>query len=750
MKKRLFCLLPVLLACSEPVMANECTHISGSIAEDGGFSDSRQFAQLPIRFDAEIPWSHLQAGFNQLKHRVQEVELQALTHDANSLKIQLLVHQAIFWDTLQLQLDNPKVNTLRIRLLDNWIPSHLIFERLKTGLDAWKTTLPLEVSERPNELAIVLHPSLRTSKSSSTLNQAYFDFRLDKRAFLQIVWQSGKEYRTVANSTPQPELANLGIEICGQPAQGLSSSMQLALWPDLKPKTVESIEFSGEKLGERVQALKGVVFLESKGKLGLDPFTYQAEGRVAIRLQRLMVEKKTYKKVHAAPFKWSYTYPDQLSIYPQLPAPKPVSPNLQPSQLTLFADGPAYFDEIMKTIAAAHETIAQEVFSFHDGQTTRALAQLLVKKAIGMQEAGAGLVADPASPSGVKVYFLHNHGLKAQGAEEVLGFFRQAEEDVFSRLKGRSAAQVASLQERLRQNLRITALTDGPAWADHRKLLVIDGKIGYVGGRNWGDSYFTADSFRDQMVKVEGPTVRQMQQAFITNWNALNPGQSLNWPLKSEAELMAGLPAGSHLSPAAILTTSHKAWEIEAALLKTINEARHEIRIEHAYIYHEPIEAALRAAKHRGVNIRLMFSERSDESVFERVNPATAIKLMRAPGKGKVDCWLYQDPGGKDDYMVHTKFLSADGHIAIAGSANLIPRSLHSPFTAEGGPLLFNEEIVIYVDDPDFVGQMDREIFEKRLAEHSRKAGIPELQALIDARGGSLRLLVEKLKGLLS
>ncbi|HEY9842995.1 MAG TPA: hypothetical protein V6D23_21185, partial [Candidatus Obscuribacterales bacterium] len=76
--------------------------------------------------------------------------------------------------------------------------------------------------------------------------------------------------------------------------------------------------------------------------------------------------------------------------------------------------------------------------------------------------------------------------------------------------------------------------------------------------------------------------------------------------------------------------------------------------------------------------------------------------------------------------------------------------SLHSPFTAAGVPLLFNEEIVLYIDDPAFVSQLDQQIFEKAIQERSRAAGATELQALIDARGGTMRLLVEKLKGLLT
>ncbi|PKL77277.1 MAG: hypothetical protein CVV27_06020, partial [Candidatus Melainabacteria bacterium HGW-Melainabacteria-1] len=236
---------------------------------------------------------------------------------------------------------------------------------------------------------------------------------------------------------------------------------------------------------------------------------------------------------------------------------------------------------------------------------------------------------------------------------------------------------------------------------------------------------------------------------FIANWQKLNPGQTSHWALQSEAALKAGLSPQAELTPTAVLTTSHQGWQIEAALIQTINEAREIIRIEHAYLYHEPIEVALRAAKARGVEIQLLFSERSDESLFDRLNPGNALKLMQAPGPGKVRCWLWPVGKGEHDYMIHTKYLSVDGRKAIAGSANLIPRSLQSPFRVGDQPLLFNEELVLYLDDPRFVSRLDQELFiadRDRSKEYDQQA----LQALLDARGGALELLIERLKGLLA
>ncbi|MEZ0371238.1 MAG: phosphatidylserine/phosphatidylglycerophosphate/cardiolipin synthase family protein, partial [Candidatus Sericytochromatia bacterium] len=708
MKKLLFPLMILALLGVRPALAEDCSNINAKVQLQEA-SQAQTARNLATQLKAELSWAHLKSAFSRIKKQVRDVELQELNHDGESYKIQLVANQWIFWDQLQLQVDFPAENKLRIRVLDNWVPTAMILEKIKSKLQGPAGELPLTITQTADALEVVLESKdISLEQQQIVFNRPELFGQIAKDGSLTIKFANGTmQGKPSGIALTHGNELQLSTGLCGSPDQAMDGALNLLLGIDLNPEFLKPITLSGEKLSERLQAASGLIGFKGKGRLNLDPLTLTAEGDLGLQFDQLEIENKNYSQVKSVPFKWKYSFPDQLEIYPDLPAAKPLVPELTANHLTLFPDGPAYYDEIMQTLATARESIMQEVFSLHEGQTTRALVRLLTLKAIGWSETDRGLEADPATPDGVRVYLLHNHELKAKGAQEIKGFFERTADQVFSELTGFSREEKEKLSERLRQNLRISALIDGPALADHRKLLVIDGQIGYTGGRNWGDSYFTADSFHDLMIKVQGPGVRKMQQAFITNWEALNPDNRPYWYLKPEAELAAALPAAAPLSRSTVLTTSHRAWEIESALLETINQAKNVIRIEHAYIYHEPIEAALRAAKARGVEIRLLFSERSDESVFERINPATALKLIQAPGPGKVSCWLYQGRGGKDDYMVHSKYLSVDGRIAIAGSANLIPRSLHSPFTAAGVPLLFNEEIVLYIDDPAFVGQLD-------------------------------------------
>lgn len=697
-----------------------------------------------------MPEPVLQQILARLKTQGGDVELQRLSHDTDSQRLQILVRQWFVWDTLQLQLDFPSKNHARLRVRDNWIPSDLVLSRIERGLKRAAESFPIHIERQNDSIDLSLNPGF--------IHYAGFNFELVKPYFMGRSLPDGGLLLEHVKSGPSmadrfrdnwKTRGNFLTVLCGEPDTGLEGILDTKIYLALGKESLHALSVGSEKLINRLQGVQGGLGLKGNIQLSLDPFGIQASGQMGLLLNSLEIEQQTYEHVSSVPFKWRYGYPYDFEIYPELPPLKPVSPRLSNNQLTLFTDGPAYFAEIKTQIAAARESVAQEVFSFHHGETTHALARLLTLKALGLKDNDNDIVADPMTPDGIRVYLLHNHHLTIKGTREVQDYFTQVSDEIFTELatKGQDTSLYAT---RLRQQLRITPLNHGVAWADHRKLLIIDGRIAYVGGRNLGDSYLLADSFHDQMIRVEGPAVADLRTAYATNWDRLNPGQpSVLWskaPLSNTPPALSELP---HLSQTAVLTTSHRGWEIAAALVQSINEAKEVIRIEHAYLYHEPIEAALRAAKARGVEIRLLFSERSDESVFERLNPGNALKLMNAPGPGKVRCWLWRGPGGKDDYMVHTKFLSVDGKIAIAGSANLIPRSLQSPFTADGQPLLFNEELVLYIADPHFVATLDEQLFETDVR-RSREAGPADLEALLEARGGALDQLIERLKGLMS
>lgn len=742
MKKRLLSALIVWAGLQSAVLAQDCTNLEADLKLSGSPASRLVSPQLA----ASLAWPHLQHLFTQAKEEVKDVSLLELSHDDTSYNILLVVSQYIFWDTLQLQVDFPAENKLRLRLIDNWIPSGLIMNRLHDRLKHALDGRPIKLTQSDKTIELELLPETAQLTHSTRLAHWSLSGKVAPDGALGI---------NITSSPSDTATNSLLVKnkLCGEAAKGLTGDFKAVVRLDLKPEDLRPISLGSEKLIERLQATKGSLVIEGKGDMKLDPMDLQAKGSLQIVLDELEVERKFYTQVQSVPFKWRYSFPDQLEIYPELPEVKPAAPALTNNKLTLFTQGPAYYTEMIKAVSQARESVEQEIFAYHDGETTRALARLYILKALGLKDSPKGFVPDPYAPGGIRAFLMHNHYLTYKGTREVQHLFDAETDKVFAELAQnktrKTPAQITALRERLRQNLRITPLTDGVVHSDHRKLLVIDGRMAYTGGRNLADFYLTEDAYRDVMIRVEGPAVRAMHQAFIDNWKELTPGESVNWNLRSVEQLKAGLSAAQHLSPSTMLTTSRKGWEIQSAMLKLINEARETIRIEYAYLYHEPIEAALREAKARGVDIELLFSERSDETLFDHLNPATALSLIKAPGSGKVSSWLWQSHGGKHDYMVHTKFMSADGKRAIAGSANLIPRSLQSPFSSAGVPLMFNEEIVLYIEDPVFVSSLDQELFNQD-RQHSREFKAPDLEALIEKRGGNFELLIEKLKGLLA
>lgn len=722
---------------------------------------------------ADLPLTVLQQAVQAASQEAQgQMIPEALSYSlpAASYTLQAVVQQWPFWDRLNLLLDFPHPDRLRLRLRDNWLPSEILLTRLQERLESALQGLPVTLQRQPDggSQALVLQVQKQAFSWSSTssaprLSLPHFDFqaRIADNGSLKLQFQTQSSKSAVGAANGLLLQSQTCLENRGQ----LEGDLRARLNLDLNSEEVEQIQIGTDKLSERLEAGAGTFDLRGRFSGGFWPLKFKAQGQLRADLSRLRAEGQTYTQIHSLPLDWRYTSPLGLKIWPELAATPSQSQNtpatLPPfsaNHLRLFIDGPEYFEQLKKALREARQSIEQEVFSFYDGETTRELARIMSLKAMGLREQRPGeLETDPFAPNGVRVFLLHNHKLSRAGAQQV--------RDIFDRIRAELAAELQAqdlpaekLLQRLQQNLQITALSRGVVKADHRKMLVIDGQMAYAGGLNLADHYLTQDGFHDLMIEVQGPAVRRMQDEFIENWEALNPGQKRDWQRPSLKQLKLDL-TGLETSQMAVLTTDDDSPEqIEDGLLQLINSAQQVIRLEHAYIYDAAIEEALKMAVQRGVKLEIVFSEHSDESLFEILNPVSVLDLMQSvPDQdsgllkaAQVRAWLYQGKGGQHNYMAHTKYLSVDGKAAIVGSANLIPRSLHALFWSQGKPLLFNEEISLYIRDPKFVSLMDRNLLEYDQKKLSREVNATDLQHLIEQRGGALKVLVDRLKGLLS
>lgn len=193
---------------------------------------------------------------------------------------------------------------------------------------------------------------------------------------------------------------------------------------------------------------------------------------------------------------------------------------------------------------------------------------------------------------------------------------------------------------------------------DHRKILVVDGKVGFIGGYNIGTAYAT--EWRDTHVRLRGPSVWDLENAFIDFWNLhcdshlppLSDGGAGVW--ESRVRVHRNVP-------------SMLMFPIRAMYLEAIDRAQHHIYLTHAYFI--PDSAILRGllvAAERGVDVRILLPETSNHIVADWLARGFYTRCLA----GGIKLLLYQDA------MVHAKTATIDGVWSTIGTANLDRLSL--------------------------------------------------------------------------
>ena len=240
---------------------------------------------------------------------------------------------------------------------------------------------------------------------------------------------------------------------------------------------------------------------------------------------------------------------------------------------------------------------------------------------------------------------------------------------------------------------------------DHRKIVIIDGKIAYTGGMNVADYYIkgtdVVGDWRDMHCRIEGDEVNTLQKIFLRIWNKVS-GQDVHG-----AEYYRGYHNAEHiegLKQDTCVTAGRKMVGIinreprvtngiiREFYTDAINYAKDSIKLVNPYLtLNHKLKKALRNAVKRGVKVEIMVSSHSDipltpDCVFYNVH-----KLM----KHGVDVWIYEKG------FHHTKIILVDGRFCTVGSANLNARSLN-----------FDYEENAVIIDPCTTKELDR-MFER-------------------------------------
>jgi cardiolipin synthase A/B len=345
------------------------------------------------------------------------------------------------------------------------------------------------------------------------------------------------------------------------------------------------------------------------------------------------------------------------------------SPLVVGNKVELLIDGPTTYDAMFAAIENAKDHINMETFIIENDEIGRRFAKTLIaKQASGVQ---VNLIYDSVGSISTPTTFFD--ALKASGINVL-------EYNPINPLVTRKGWQV---------NQR-----------DHRKLLIIDGQIAFVGGINIS-SVYSSGSFgrsktttskqpwRDTHLRMEGPVVSEFQKLFMTTWNQ-QKGQTLavknyfpDSPLKGNEVVRA---IGS--SP------DEPYSQIYSTLISAINSAETQVFITNAYFVPDPkLLAALKEAVQRGADVRLLLPGKTDSTLVFYASRSYYDELLAANVK------IYE----RQDALLHAKTAMIDGVWSTIGSTNLDWRSFTN-----------NQEINAVVLGQGFGTQM-QSMFEKDL-----------------------------------
>lgn len=324
------------------------------------------------------------------------------------------------------------------------------------------------------------------------------------------------------------------------------------------------------------------------------------------------------------------------------------APLMSGNRVGVLIDGPQTFTSIEAELKAARHHIHLETFIFGAGDVGRRFAELLVRK----------------HSEGVAVRVLYD---SVGSMETPAGFFDEL------RRQGVEVREFRPMNPV--KNPRIWTLHN----RDHRKIIVVDGKVGFTGGVNIDSTYSRAsssrpgpkrgieDGWRDTHVRIQGPAVQQLQTLFLESWaKAGDPVQA--------GEGNGYFPALPSAGDALVTITGNDSTSDDRSLygtyLAAFTHARSRLWITHAYFApNDELLTSMTDAARRGVDVRLIVPAFTDSKLVLKATQSTYMRLLQAGVR------IYE----LEDALLHAKSVVIDGAVSIVGSANLDLRSfLHN------------------------------------------------------------------------
>jgi cardiolipin synthase len=329
---------------------------------------------------------------------------------------------------------------------------------------------------------------------------------------------------------------------------------------------------------------------------------------------------------------------------------------LSSNRVTLLTNGEEKFPAVIDALESALHTIHIQYYIYEEDEIGNRIKNILIQKA----------------KSGVQVRFIYDdfgsHGLSRK-------FFRELR-DAGVELVPFFKVQLAMIASRIN-------------YRNHRKIIVIDGRIGFVGGINISDRYINHTStngspeklfWRDTHIKIEGPGVLSLQYHFLADWNFCSK-QDLQ-PEEIYFPPAASLPKGDSLVQIVASGPDYTNPAIMLCFFTAIVNAREQVYITSPYfIPNNSINDAIKKAAFSGKDVRLLVPGVSDSHFVNAASRSYYGELLSCG----VKIYLYQKG------FVHAKTIVVDNNLAIVSTANMDFRSFE--FNFEIGAVIYGERV---------------------------------------------------------
>ena len=329
------------------------------------------------------------------------------------------------------------------------------------------------------------------------------------------------------------------------------------------------------------------------------------------------------------------------------------SPYRNDNEVCMYSDGKEFFDALLKSLSKAKKSINIEFYIFKNDDIGTKILDILEEKA----------------KNGVEVRLLYD----SVGS-------RLLNRNVLKKLRavgGKTGEFFPSWLKFININMN---------FRNHRKIVVIDNKVGFVGGFNVGDEYLGKDKkfgyWRDTHIKFKGSAVKDLNLRFLADWRyATKEEVDLSQVLEVSDENIGEPNTGMQIVSSGPNLSDR--YEIKLAYLKMIQRAKKYLYIQSPYlIIDKSIADSLKLASASGVDVRIMIPGKGDHPFVYWANLVYAGELLDYG----VKIYHYDK-----NAFLHAKTVVIDDEVCSIGTANMDTRSFELNF--EVNAFIYSETI---------------------------------------------------------